>query len=250
MLSATQPEETLQDVQCGLHWFAVRGQSGMGLAMAPGEGPNTLPDAGHYTDPARGFTRLTDLARLSRSWNLAEAALGLAAINAGFNSPARVSKTFATDHRTLPDANIFDYLLPELHGRKVAVIGHFAGLEKLRDICTLQILERKPLSGDLPDPACEAILPTQDIVIATATTLINKTLPRLLELSRGARFILAGPSTPLTPALFDYGIDTLAGLIVEDPTTVWRAISQGGKHQLFGPGARMVTISQRMAAAA
>lgn len=249
-LTAALPDEALQDVLCGLHWFAVRGQSGVGLAMTPGEGPNALPDAGHYTDATAGFAKLSDLARLSRSWNFAEAALGLAAINAGFNSPATVTKAFATDHRSLPTENIFDYLVPEMRGRKVAVIGHFAGLEKLREICTLSILERQPLSGDMPDPACEAILPEQDIVIATATTLINKTLPRLMELSRGARFILAGPSTPLTPVLFDYGIDTLAGLVIEDPATVWRTIGQGGKHQLFGTGARMVTISRRKAAAA
>ena len=39
----------------------------------------------------------------------------------------------------------------------------------------------------MPDPACEYILSEQDVVIMTATTLINKTMPRLLALSRNAR---------------------------------------------------------------
>ena len=50
----------------------------------------------------------------------------------------------------------------------------------------------------------------------TGSALVNKTLPRLLELSRDAYTILTGPSVPLCPALLDLGVDRLAGMAVRD----------------------------------
>jgi uncharacterized protein (DUF4213/DUF364 family) len=105
-----------------------------------------------------------------------------------------------------------------VRGKKVAVIGHFMHLEKiLGDVCDLSILEKRPGPGDYPDSACEFILPNQDFVFATAVTVINKTLPRLLELSCKQGLILAGPTTPLAPLLFDFGARDLQGLVVTDP---------------------------------
>ena len=77
----------------------------------------------------------------------------------------------------------------------------------------------------------------------TATTLINKTMPRLLELSRNARVVVAGPSTPLHPLMFDHGIELLGGLIVDDEASLWRAVAEGGREALFTQGGRMVKVS-------
>jgi hypothetical protein len=105
-------------------------------------------------------------------------------------------------------------------------------------------LERKPGPGDVPDPACEYILPAQDVVVMTATTLINKTMPRLLALSRNAFTVIAGPSTPLHPLLFGHGADLLGGLIVDNQPSVWRAVAEGGREALFSQGGRMVKIAK------
>jgi hypothetical protein len=145
--------------------------------------------------------------------------------------------------KTIND-DVFTYLLEELRGKRVAVIGHFYDMERVAAVCDLSILERKPQKGDWPDPACEYILPEQEVVIITATTLINKTLPRLLQLSRKARVVIAGPSTPLTPILLDHGIDLLGGLIVENTDNVWKTVGEGGRHELFESGSRMVKVSK------
>ena len=59
------------------------------------------------------------------------------------------------------------------------------------------IIERRPKPGDYPDSACEYLLPDCDIVIMTASAAINKTLPRLLELSKNSRIklILCGQNS-------------------------------------------------------
>jgi len=96
------------------------------------------------------------------------------------------------------------------------------------------------VAGDMPDPSCEYILPQQDYVFITATTLINKTLPRLLELSRNSFVVLVGPSTPMYSGLFKYGIRLLAGTAVIDNERVWNLIQEGDRHEFFNRGARMV----------
>jgi hypothetical protein len=218
LIETVPPESTVRACLAGLHWFAVRSE-GMGLAMTPRQGPGNLPKSGEI---ARMRTR--DVASLVKSWNLHEAALGLAAINSVLNAGGSIENSPALCPNQQPGEDVFTYLLDEFRGKKVAVIGHFRNLERVQAVCDLSILERLPQAGDFPDPACEWLLPEQDIVVITATTLINKTLPRLLQLSRQARIVLAGPSTPLTPKLFEFGIEMLGGLVVQDEALVWNVI--------------------------
>ena len=54
---------------------------------------------------------------------------------------------------------------------------------------------------------------------------------------------IVGPSTPLTPRLHAYGIDLLAGLIVEDVEAAARGVAEGGAVGSLKPHARMVTLT-------
>ena len=189
--------------------------------------------------------RLRDLACWIKSWNFYEAAMGLAAINSALNAQEVLKSNCGELLDETKTQDVFTCLHDELRGKRVAVIGHFHNLERLSNICELSILERKPGQGDIPDPACEYILGEQDVVIMTATTLINKTMPRLLALSRNARIVVAGPSTPLHPLMFEHGVDLLGGLIVDDEPSVWRAVAEGGQKALFNQGGRMVKVSSQ-----
>lgn len=241
LIEAVPSSSLVRRCLCGLHWFAVQ-SAGVGLAMAPREGDADLPQAGKYSGM---HTR--ELARAVKSWNLREAALGLAAINSALNGPESIEEKTGLCPGQAPDQDVFTYLYDAFRGKKVAVVGHFRNLDRLRAICDLTILERRPEPGDLPDPACEWALPEQDYVCITATTLINKTLPRLLDLSKNARVALVGPSTPLTPLLFDFGIDILAGLVVENGELAWTVIQEGGRHEIFRSGSRMVKLMRETA---
>lgn len=239
LISAVPDDLAVSDCLAGLSWFLVQ-SAGTGAAMRPGESCERNDHAGQMCG-----MKVKELAGWIKSWNWNKAALGLAAINSALNAP-HVARAHCGDHLDeTKSQDVFRYLFEELKGKRVAVVGHFHNLEQLAPHCELSILERRPQPGDYPDPACEYILDSQDVVIMTATTLINKTMPRLLELSRNARIVIAGPSTPLHPLLFDYGVDLMGGLIIHDEPSVWRTVAEAGREALFTSGSRMVKLSRQ-----
>ena len=227
----------VEDCLVGLNWTLVR-SLGMGVSMTPTHSHHeAVTGAGSITG-----MRLRTVAERIKSWSNLDAALGLAAINSVINAPVTFDRNFAPS-QVLADGNVFETMHKELRGRKVALIGHFRGLETLTDLAELTILERDPIEGDLPDPACEYVLAKQDYIFITATTLINKTLPRLLQLSRHARVVLTGPSAPLSPLFFKNGVHYLAGQIVRNPDAVLRQIREGGRHNFDTGETQMLTLS-------
>jgi hypothetical protein len=235
-LIALIPEDLIvEDVSIGIHWTMVR-SVGVGLSMTQ-PGPHSIPDAGRFTG-----RRLRELAALVKSWHPHEAALGVAAINSYVNAPAIMNKNWNIDPVSQPNESVFGVMKETLTGKKVTVVGHFPDLDQLKSVCSLSILERNPQEGDFPDPACEYILDDQDFLFMTGVTLINKTLPRLIELGHNARIVLVGPSIPLTPLWFSKGIASLAGTSVIDTDKVWNHVAQGGDKSIFKEGAHMVKL--------
>ncbi len=230
------PEDVkVEECLLGCHWILVRSKA-VGIAMTPFEGSRRIRNAGNL----KGMP-LRELASYIKSWNFMEAALGSAALNSFINCPQSV-KGLEGYIQSEDNINAFEYLKKQITGKKVAVIGHFPDLEELKDICKISILERRPSEGDFPDPACEYILPEQDYIFITGTTLANKTLPRLLQLGSNSEVILVGPSTPLAPILFDYGVDMLASTVVTDNASLWKTVQECGCREIFKCGGKMVKI--------
>lgn len=237
LIDAVPKDLKVSDCCIGLNWILVKSKA-TGIAMTPLEGHGSINMAGNIVGMG-----VQELAQYIKSWNNFEAALALAAINSALNTEERVKQLTGRSVSSHPRSNAFEYYRHLFLSKKVAVIGHFPDLESLSEICELSILERRPGYKDFPDPACEYLLPLQDYVLITGTTLINKTLPRLLELSKNSTVILVGPSTPLTPRLFSFGISTLAGSVITD-SKVWNFVRQGGGGMaIFQHGCSMVKIS-------
>lgn len=179
-----------------------------------------------------------ETARLIKSWNLAEASIGAAAINAFYNQPGRLKKlALEGTIRQLSQEEAFFAHIEDIRGKKVATIGHFCFAEEyLKAAGKCVILERNPREGDYPDSACEFVLPDMDYVFITGFTLVNKTLPRLLKLSRNARVILVGPSVALAPQLLDFGVWELAGTLLTDKKLTEELVKKGEHKALIRSG--------------
>lgn len=188
-------------------WTAVETGSHFGMAMTTPV--DTAPRM--LGKDYRGMP-LKELAQAAKSWNLTEAGYGMAAINAFYNTPARLDALQAYE----PFDNYCTDGL-DLHGKHIGVVGHLNMPRSVYEqAASVRILERNPRPGDYPDSACDWLIPQCDVVIMTASTLVNKTLPHLLELCQNAYTILAGPSCPLCLELLNFGIDRIAGLVITD----------------------------------
>ncbi len=225
----------------GKHWLMVESDNGgIGLAqhfpLAEGMGDACLSRYNIVGQPLRR------VAEQIKSWDFNAASIGLAALNAANNTLALVQQSPLHAALDRHYGNAFDFFLSEAKDKKVAVVGHFPGLAQLRQRCELSILERQPRPGDFPDTAAEYILPHQDLVFITGTTFINKTITRLLELTPKARVCLVGPSTPMNPLLFSYGLSSLSGLVVVDAAGVAAALKENDCEAIFSHGGRKVNM--------
>ena len=184
---------------------------------------------------------LRDVAALVKSWNLAEASIGQAAINSWYSrEETAAANGFEPTGEGTTWRQVFDPYREMIVGKKVAVIGHFPFAEAALATAGEYIcLERNLQPGDWPDSACEYVLPECDVVFISSSSFVNKTAPRLIELSRHAHTVLVGPSTPLNPVLFDAGIDTITGFVsarsLADPAALAELVPAGD----IGPGFRV-----------
>jgi uncharacterized protein (DUF4213/DUF364 family) len=157
---------------------------------------------------------------------------------------AAINSLIDIDEARLVRENAFDVLARKGRNRNVAIVGHFPWIPKLRRIArTLWVIEQRPQEGDLPAEAAEELLPQADVIGLTGTSFVNHTVERLLDLSRNSFVVILGPTTPLSPVLFDYGVDVLAGVKVVESDKTIRSVSQGAMFRQV-EGVRLVTMAK------
>jgi uncharacterized protein (DUF4213/DUF364 family) len=226
----------VREVLIGLVWIWCEAEAA-GLAMSPGIPTRTLSWAGAL----RGKS-IAELAAWVREFEPYRATIGMAAVNAGINRLHLPAPGIALEPRPEGENNlaVFEHFLPQIKGRRVVVIGRYPGLDRFAAAhgLDLTVLERQPAAGDLPDTACEYLLPEAEWVFITASSIPNKTFPRLAELSRHAVSVLMGPTTPWLPELRHFGIDYLAGVEIADGETLRRTLAEGGGVRIFDTGVR------------
>lgn len=231
-------DRRVKRVLIGLHWTAVvidyEGRDRCGLA-------STLSSNQHHGHPdmplAGQLEALSglELAALAESKQPVENSAGMAAINA----------MLPRDPLTWIESNAEQVLVTYGAGKEVALVGHFPFAARLRGrVAELWVFEQRPRPGDLPAGAVNDIFPLADVIAITGTALINHTLEDLLALApQNALVVLLGPTTPLCPILFDYGIDVLCGSVVTAIEPVLRVAGQGGNfRQVRQAGVSTVTM--------
>jgi len=176
-----------------------------------------------------------ELAEYARSDNLLEASIGMATINSLID----------IDESKCIEKNAFEILLEKGERKNVAVVGHFPWIPKLRGrVKNLWVLEQRIREGDLPATEAERILPECDVVGITGTSFINHTIEGLLKLCKKAFVVLIGPTSPLSPILFEYGIDAICGSKVVDVEKVIRSISEGATFKEMS-GVKLLTLMKK-----
>lgn len=237
----------VRDYCLGTLWSYVEADCGMGIAWTAAGGAKRT-----YKGDLRG-RELREMAQLAKSWCFEEATLGIAALNAWYAQRDKLDPLGARydEPVDLPDGtrrklDAFELHARQMNGKKVVMVGHFPHPERLVEYgADLTILERNCRDEfDTPDPACEYVIPSADLVFYTGVTLINKTAPRLLALAKDARIVMVGPSVVMSPALFGYGADMLAGSVVADPDKTRFAV-QNGAGQFFGEALSMLYVEKR-----
>jgi uncharacterized protein (DUF4213/DUF364 family) len=241
-LLAALPDVPVRVVLVGSHWTAVvveiggRRRCGLASSLAPGDehhhgaGP-ALPDAGRLH--LRGGRALAELVR---SASPPEVSVGMATINA----------LLPHDEGALVDLNAEQVIAQRGSGKHVVLVGHFPFVRRLRErVGRLSVLELRPRGGDLPASAAPDVIPQADVLALTSLTLLNGTFEALARLARpGALLLLLGPSTPLSPLLFDHSVHLLFGAVVTDVDAVLQTVAQGGNfRQVHRAGVRLVAMS-------
>lgn len=235
------PQGKVIEVRLGLHWTVVAVevngvvQCGLGSTLMNPDEDHLRPDV-----PLAGELTTQPALELAQ-WVLSEqrilASIGMATINA----------LLPRQPHLWVDGNAEDRIALHGQGKKVALIGHFPFVDRLRSrVGELTILELQPRPGDLHADMAQNVLPKSDVIAITGMTLINHTLPGLLALCpEHADVMILGPSSPLSPILFDYGVSLVSGSVVTDVDSVLRTASQGGNfRQVHRAGVRLVNIAR------
>jgi uncharacterized protein (DUF4213/DUF364 family) len=236
-LLADLPDDkvSLLDVRVGPFWTVVWTELGAGLASTQRDahtphGHSLIHRAGKLLEH-----NARELAELLRSKSVMEAALGMAAINAQLD----------VDDKLVTERNAAEEIIMRGKGKRVVVVGHFPFIPRVREaVGHLDILELDPGPGELPPASAADVIPKADIVALTGTSLVNKTFDSLMSHCRPDAFVLAlGPTAPLSPILFDYGVDLIAGTRVVDPVLAMTVAGQGAIFQQM-KGVRKVTMAK------
>jgi len=238
-LIATLPVMDVLRIVIGMHWTAVvvevEGEKHCGLASTlwdRGEhhGIPDVPQAGELNV----FSAL-ELAAMVTSNQLTMRSVGMVTINA----------LLPKHPEAWSEENTEEVIARYGADKLVVLVGHFPFIPRLRNcVGELVVLERHQQLDDLPETAAKDVIPAASIVAITGMSLLNHSLENLLELcSSQTRVILLGPSTQLSPVMFEYGIDLLCGSIVTNIDTVLKSIEQGANvQQIHKAGVSLVNM--------
>jgi len=233
----------IRTVLIGAHWTVVCSEASPPAGLRCGLASTLTGAMPHGQERVRDAGRLhlksaRALAEYARSDNVLEAGIGIAAVNSLLD----------VDEGQAVEINAAEVLAERGRGKKVALVGHFPFIPKLREqVGRLWVIEQRPAEGEYPAGSAADFFPQADVVAITGTALINHTLEGLLDLCRpDALVMILGPSTPLSPVLFEHGATIISGARVIDPAAVLGTVGQGATFQQV-QGVRLLTLERKNA---
>jgi len=230
-------DSPVKTVCTGAFWTAVVSKYG-GLSstyrdMDPqhDDNPKFVEDAGNLHEKSA-----LELARYALSDHTVAASIGMAAINSLID----------VDESKCSNLNASEIVMEKGAGKNVAVVGHFPFIPRLREKAKrVWVIEKRPRPGDRPAEEASEILPQCDVVCLTSSAFINHTIEDLLPLCGNSFVVLTGPTSPLTPILFDHGVDVICGARITNPERVVQYITQGACfRQMKFAGVKLLSLAK------
>jgi uncharacterized protein len=223
--SVADLDAPVKGVWVGITWTAIESRFvGISHTYQTSEHIN-IKNAGDL----RSFTAM-GLANRIFSWKPLEASIGVAAMNSLIEPKGK-------------RGNVKKFIREKARGKVVTMIGRFPFFEEIASIARkAYLIEIEQKGNELPSFASEEILPKSDLNLITGTALINHSLQRLLELGQNGYNVVLGPTTPLSPVLFDFGADILAGVRVTNRKEIVQGITQGVRMAKMLHGAEPVCL--------
>ncbi len=183
--------------------------------------------------------------------NILKRTLGIAALNALSSLYWQLKPP--TDYTIEYGYNAFDDVDPAKYGCSVVVGALVPMLKKLiaadADFTVMEMdsrtLKGRELDHYLPPTEADKCVPKADLMVITGVTVLNDTLPGLLEMRKpGAEIIVTGPTVSMLPdAFFRRGVTTLGGIAVTDADELLDLLCEGGSgYHFFGKSAQQTIV--------
>lgn len=186
-----------------------------------------------------GFNRLEqpnarNFSRLALAGDPLDAAVGLATLNA----------LLKPDPASLTSIDAGDWLVEQGRDRQVALVGRFPFINELEPITRhLWVFELDPQPGEFSFAQAPLIIPQAAVLAVTASALLNHSLQNYLALANPtAKVLVLGPSTPLSPVMFKFGVQLLCGIQVVDEKALLDSIAGGLSFRKMS-GTRRVSLA-------
>lgn len=231
LLESLPADAVIQNVAVGIFWTCVQTQYGAALSASAhrwiDDPPGALiPCAGQLVG-----MKVADVAPLYDSASLTARALANAAISASFPAHLMTGTVFPGRGQDL----LTEICARSQQTRRIALIGHFHFADELRALghdLDIYELDNRCQPGDIPSSHIPQRLPLADIVVMTSSTLITHATESILAACRPDAFkMIVGPSVPLHPCLWDFGLDAVCASLIQDPAQVLLTAAQGGNHK-------------------
>lgn len=237
----------LSDGQGGLCFTPVKE---MPQAVCCPSSARAMPLSGKLTKRSIEET-LADL----NSNNILRKTLAIATLNALSASCWNAGEAKRDGYALELDKNTFDEVEIPVEGKTVvvgALVPILKRLIKSHANFTVLEMDKRTLKGAeldhyAPPEDAHLYIPDADLVVITGVTVLNDTLPDLLQLVKpGAQVVVTGPTASMLPdVFFTHGVTMMGGVLVTKPDEVLDCISEGGSgYHFFGKSAERLVIKK------
>jgi uncharacterized protein (DUF4213/DUF364 family) len=218
------PHAVIAEIAVGSHFIGLRADDGgvvrAGLASTLGSAPDTETRRLLDELPGQSLAQAAELLKAADGFSVG---LGAAALNAGISPP-----------ENQPDLDASLIMAEKGRDGETVLVGDFPFTQWLRQqVKTLYLFELRDVPGRVAPDQWDTILKRCDVLGLTGTTLLTRAMANYLDKAPQAYTVIIGPTTPMTPVMFTWGADVLAGAHIVDPEPVFAGIRKGLSYREF-----------------